>query len=195
MRRYLGYILIGAVVLAVAAVIAYGLTRPKPTDVLPPPATGTPALPNGPQAAVPSDLSVEGVNVTKRDAQGNPVWSLKAEQEVKVDAESKQAQATGVHWSLQEGSDTEWIVDAPQVVIDYETGRVVFTEGVKVQSADGSRRITVPRLTYEPGSKQLLGQGQARFSQGGTVMTGEGLVVDTKTHQVRLSDMKAHIQK
>ncbi len=195
MRRYLGYIIILITVVAVAAVIVYGLTRPKPPEV-PPETTATPTQPSNPQGAIPGDLSVKGFNVTKRDEQGNQVWSLQAGTEVKVNADSKQAEAKNVHWLLQQGSDTEWVVDAPQIVIDYETSRLVFTGGVKVKSADGSRRFSVPRLTYEPNSKKLIGEGGARFSQGGTVVTGERLVVDTKAHTVRLSgDMQAHIGK
>ena len=195
MRLRLGYIIIAVGVAVVVGFVAYGLTRPKAPEIA---ATGAPAAAQpGPGTGVlPGDLSVEGFNVTKRDEQGNPVWSLKAGTEVQVNAASKQAEAKNVHWSLQQGANTEWVVDAPQVVIDYETSRLVFTDGVKVRSADGTRRFSVPRLTYEPDSKQLIGEGGARFVQGGTVITGERLVVDTRAHTVRLSGgMQANIGK
>lgn len=195
MRLRLGYIIIAVGVALVVAVLVDGLTRP-PAPAVPvsrpaPPGTSAPAT-----GVLPGDMSVEGANVTQRDEQGNPVWSLQAETEMKVDAAKGRAEAENVRWSLQQGTDTEWVVEAPQIVIDYETGRLAFSTGVKVRSADGARQFSVPILRYEPDTKRLIGEGGARFSQGGTVIAGERIVVDTKAKTVRLSGgMRAHIGK
>ncbi len=195
MGRRFGLVIIVVGVAAVLSAVIYGLTRPAPAPITePPPVLG--AAPTSPQAPVTGDVKIEGARVTKNDAQGRPEWSLQAGTEVQVKAGSEQAEARNVHWSLQQGSDTEWVVDAPQIVIYYQTGRLVFSDGVKVRSADDARRFSVDRLTYEPDTKRLVGEGNARFSMGGTWIAGPRLVVDTKANTVRLSGgMRAHIGK
>lgn len=189
MRQRLGILIVVFGVLAVAAVATWGLLRRQTSSPPPParltqgaPAPGTPA-----EGALKGQVEVEGAQVTKRDEQGNLVWALEAETQVSLDPETKQATAQNVRWSLQQGAKAEWIVEAPALVIDYETGRLRFSEGVRVRSADGARRFRVGRLTYEPDSKRLIGEGGAQMESNQVTVTGARLVVDTRARQVRLS--------
>ena len=195
MRQRLGIIIIAVGVLVVVGIIAYGLVHPTSKPLPPATAPGT-GQPGQAQGLLLGDVTISGSTVSKADPQGHPEWTLQAENEVQVKAGSTQAEAKNVKWSLLQGTQTEWIVDAPQIVIEYKTGRLVFSDGVKVASADGSRRFSADRLTYEPDSKQLVGEGNPQFASGGALITGQHMVVDTKAHTVRLSGgMQAHIGK
>lgn len=177
-------------VLAVGAVATWGLLRRQPTS---PPGPASPvgetsgAATSTAAGALKGQVEVEGAKVTKRDEQGNLVWALEAETQVSISPETRQATAQNVRWSLQQGAKAEWIVEAPALVIDYETGRLRFTEGVRVCSADGARRFRVGQLTYEPETKRLIGEGGAQMESNQTVVTGGRLVVDTRAKQIRLS--------
>jgi lipopolysaccharide assembly outer membrane protein LptD (OstA) len=106
------------------------------------------------------------------------------------------AEAQNADWKLLQGNQTQWIVNAPAVTVDTQSGRVVFSEGVRVQSADGTRRFSADRLTYEPDTRELIGEGNPRFSQNGMVMTGKHLVVDTVHDTVHFTGgMQAQIGK
>jgi LPS export ABC transporter protein LptC len=193
MRLRPGYIIIAVGLAVVAGIIAYGLVHP--TSKPPPPVKPAAGPPGQPQGPLPGDLSIQGSRVTKTDPQGNPEWTLQAPSAVQVQAGSTQAEAKNVKWSLLQGNQTEWIVDAPEVVIEYKPGRLVFSNGVKVRSADGSRQFSSDRLTYEPDSKRLVGEGEAQFSMGSMWMTGKNLVVDTRQNKVYFTGTHAHIGK
>jgi LPS export ABC transporter protein LptC len=200
MRQRPGIIIIVVAVAVVAGIIIYALARPRP-EATPGGTPGTAAGGQGGAAgkapeALPGEVSISGSSVTKTDRQGNPEWKLQAENKVQVKAGSNQAEAKNVKWSLLQGAQTEWLVNAPEIAIDYQSGRLVFSEGVQVQSADGSRRFSADRLTYQPDSKQLVGEGHARFAGEGALITGQRLVVDTTAHTVRVSgDVRAHVGK
>ena len=194
MRLRLGYIIIALGVAGVAAIIAYGLGHPGAKLV--PPVVANALEPSRPPGTLPGNLSVKGSSVTKNDKQGHPEWTMQAGTELKAQAGSTTAEAQNVDWKLLQGSQTQWIVNAPQVTIDTQSERVVFSEGVKVESADGSRRFSADRLTYVPETRELVGDGNPRFSQGGMLITGKHLIVDTRANIVRFTGgMKAHIGK
>ena len=194
MRLRPGIILIVVVLAAIGVTIVYAITHTHPVTA---PGAGTPAA-NAVAPApgvLPKGLTVKGTDVSKADAQGHPEWTLQAPQEMQVKGSGGQAEAKDVKWKLLQGAKTEWTVDSPQIVVDYQSGKLVFTDGVKAESSDGSR-FSVDKLTYEAGSKQLVGEGDARFSSGGALITGQHMVVDTKAHTVRVSGgVHAHVGK
>ncbi|HEY3397778.1 MAG TPA: LPS export ABC transporter periplasmic protein LptC [Armatimonadota bacterium] len=190
MRKTVGIAIIALGVVLAAGVVIYGLTRP-PTR---PPANEVAPAATTPTDALKGELQVEGASVSKTDAQGHPLWSLQAGTKVTLNPEQKQATGKDVHWSLQAAGKTAWLVDAPSLVIDYTTGRLTFTDGVHVSSADGKQQVKVRNLTYEPDSKQLVGTGGAEFRSQQATVTGERVVVDTQAHKVKLSGgVRAHV--
>lgn len=190
MRQPLGILIMVFGVLAVGAVATWGLLRRQPASLPvssgPEAGLSTPASPTA-EGILKGQVEVEGAKIAKRDEHGNVVWALEAETQVSLNPETRQATAQNVRWSLQQGAKAEWIVEAPALVIDYETGRLHFSQGVRVRSADGARRFRVGQLTYEPESKRLIGEGGAQMESQQLTVTGARLVVDTRARQVRLS--------
>jgi LPS export ABC transporter protein LptC len=176
-------ILIAGVVLVVVALIvglAHRQAPPSPNAAAPA-ATGT-----RPQDLLKGNLSLQGTQMTKRDAAGNPVWSLQAGSEIKVDSATKTAQGENAHWFLQNGASSEWQVEAPEVLYRLDSGQVEFTGGVKCYSTDGKQRFHAQRLVYDPATKELRGQGPVELDSGKSRVTSDQIVIATDKHVARL---------
>lgn len=197
MRERLGIAVIVAGVLVVLVLTLVGLLRTPASN----PETGAtaatgPAQAEPPEALLKGNLSLEGSRLTQRDAQGNQEWALQAGTELRVDSEKKVAEATGVHWTLEQGPKGDWEVEAPAVVFRYETGQLEFRNGVKVYSTDGKQRLKVQRLVYEPKSKELRGQGAVEMLAGPARVTANRMVINTGSRTVRLAgNVRMHVSK
>ena len=190
MRKRWGLIIAVCGVLLAAGAVLLGLMRKSPP--VPPPAEPSAASSEG---LLKGDLKVQGATVTKQDEQGHVIWSLDAQTQVQVDAQGKVAQAQGARWTFREAGGREWVVEAPQVTLSYETGQLEFTDGVRLYTADQAQRFSVGRLRYEPDTRQLVGDGPVDYVQGGLHVTGARLVVDTQAKQIRIAGgMKARVR-
>jgi len=190
MKKRWGLIIAGCGVLLAAGAVLLGLLR-KPS---PAPPTAEPSAASS-EGLLKGPLKVQGATVTKQDEQGRTIWSLNAKTQVQVDAQGKVAQAQGAHWTFREAGGREWVVEAPQVTLQYETGQLEFTDGVDLHTADGALRFRVGRLRYEPDTRQLVGDGPVDYVQGGLHVTGARLVVDTQRKQIRIAGgMKARVR-
>lgn len=184
MRKYTGILIIGLGVLAAVAAILIGLSRQPPAPATPPEqrVEDQPAA----EELILGDLEIEGTTIAKHDERGNLVWSLEAETQIAFDPERKTAEAQNVNWRLQSQGVT-WVVEAPHLVISYETEGLEFTQGVKLYSTDGRWRFSVTRLVYQPDTKKLIGDGPVEFALGASEVTGGRLVVDNRARQTRLT--------
>lgn len=183
MKRHIGILIILLGLLGAGAAVVVGLSRPRPAPAAPPEQkVEQPAA----DELIRGDLEIQGATLSKHDAQGNLVWSLEAETQIAFNAERKTAEARNVNWRLQ-SQGISWVVEAPHLVIDYETGQLEFTRGVQLYSTDESQRFSVTQLVYQPDSRKLIGEGPVEFRRGAATVTGGRLVVDNRARQVRLT--------
>ncbi|NLO74485.1 MAG: LPS export ABC transporter periplasmic protein LptC [candidate division WS1 bacterium] len=193
MRERLGLIIIAVTLAAVVIVIAVGLSR-RPAEPEPPSAPPTAATPEASQLPLQGNLTLQGSKLTQKDEQGNVEWSLQADTELSFDAQRQVAEGQRVHWQFQRGPDTEWTVDAPQVVYKYDTGRLEFTQGVELYSTARRQRISVKRLVYVSDAKELRGEGPVRLTDDEIRVTANHLLVDLEARRVKLSGgVRCHV--
>jgi LPS export ABC transporter protein LptC len=191
MRARLGLAIIVLGVVVVCAALVVGLLHhpaPPPAGNAPGSASTAAGALTGAASQLKGDVTVQGSQLTKRDAQGNPVWALQAGSEIKFDPQRKVAEGKNAHWSLQSGTGPsgEWLVDAPEVLYSLDSGQVEFTGGVVIHSADGKQTFHAQRMVYVPAAQELRGEGPVEMVSGTSRVTADQMVIATDKHQVRL---------
>ena len=189
MRSRIGLIIAGIVVGVSIAVMVAGLrsARQEPHIAEPPDAQIEEA--NGPEqpATELQDLTVEGAQVTQKDAQGNIIWQLATAGEFDYDRASQTLRAEAVRCELMRQDEETLIVEAPKFVASYRERVLKFSQGVRAYAADRSQLFQMPEAVYQLDTRKLIAIGAVRFRYGQYEATARRLVVDSRAAQVRMS--------
>ena len=133
------------------------------------------------------DLTIEGAEVTRKDADGNVLWRLSAAGEFDFGRDTQTLRAADVRWELMRPGEEKLIVEAPEFLASYPERTLTFSQGVQAYTADRSQLFEMPELVYQIDTEKLVAAGRVRFRYGRHQATASRLVIDNRTEQVRMS--------
>ncbi len=178
-------VVLGVVVVFTVVLVWWATsTRPAPSNG----DAARQALRQVPKPAAPKKhaaLTVRGVDIEEKDAEGNLLWKLRADGNFSADKDKGTAWGEDVKWELLAKNGQHWQAEAPLTQIDYKTGQLEFSKGVKVHLTDKSVAFSAPRLLYQAGTRKLVADGPVTLTVKGMKLTVGRLVVDTRTKELR----------
>lgn len=138
----------------------------------------------GERALVPRGLEFSGPSVVQNDAEGNAVWSAKADGEFSVEERKRRVIGTDVLWKLAKG-DEAVSVEAGRMELGWDTGDVNFDEGVTVTTGP-DRRFKANQARYEASTDKMICEGGATWQSPRFKASAQTLVVDSRNKKIRL---------
>ncbi len=133
------------------------------------------------------DLTIEGGEVTKKDADGNIIWRLVTAGKFDHDRQTQTMQAENIQFELMRPGHQPLIVEAPKLLANYPQRTIRFSQGVRAYTADNSQSFEMPELIYQTDTGKLIAEGEVRFRYGGYEATARRLVIDSRAEEVRMS--------
>ncbi len=168
-----------AVMLIAAAGILWWAVRRAPA----PPQQQKPA-PAKPRPKPPREhrLTMRGVEVREKSADGRSEWVVKARGEVVGDKASGKIEAKAVVWSLQEQGRPAAEARAAKAILDYGARTVVLAGNVTARADE--LKFTAPKLSYDMDTGLLKVSGPATITKGPTTMRVAGATVNIRAKKV-----------
>ena len=181
---------VAAMVVAAAgliAVIVFAVTQMGKPQVAETPALPARAEPDqASEKAATYGIEVTGTEVVRRDREGNVIWRVSAEGTLEFDEEQRAARAEDVNWVLEESGLGKRALTAPLMEADYESKRLLFSEGVAIESEKEDASFSAERIAYEFDTEKLVGSGSVTVKRGKFTGTARELVIDSRARKVRL---------
>lgn len=187
MQRKVAWLAMAAAAAGLVAVILFAVVQMRR-----PPAPEGPAVPaEGPQEQAAEEakkpaIELSGAEVVRRDEQGEVIWRVAASGTMEFDEEQRAVRAEEVNWVLEKGGLGKLTLTAPVMDADYEGKRLLFSEGVAIESETKDASFSAERIEYQFDTEKLIGSGQVKVKRGGFTGTAPELVIDNRAKKVRL---------
>ena len=176
---------VAALGLVVVAVFVVVQTRtPAPTET--PAAVAAEEARRTAENAARAKVEVSGTEVVRRDREGKVIWRVASAGTLEFDEQQRAVRAEGVNWVLEKSGLGDLALSAPLMEADYDTKRLVFSEGVTIESAKEDASFSAERIEYQFDTEKLVGEGKVEVRRGGFTGTARELVIDSRARKVRL---------
>jgi lipopolysaccharide export system protein LptA len=137
-------------------------------------------------------VRMSGSTMSETDDQGNEVWHAAFQGEAEVDAKAGRATAKNVVVTVRFAEKQDMILEAPSFDANLTTMNMSFPRGTSGRAADGSARFTADTFEYRARAGKIVGRGHVSFDRLGFLMTGDSLVIDTKTKDIMVTGSPTH---
>jgi len=186
MRQYTAWVLLGAAVAGVLAVVVFVVTRSRGPEPAESPETAAARAAARAERAERAKIEVSGTEVVRRDANGQVIWRVAAEGVLEYDEQQRAVRAEDVKWVLEKSGLGDLTLTAPLMEADYDSQRLEFSRGVAIKSDKEDASFSAERIEYQFDTEKLVGEGNVKVRRGGFTGTAREMVIDSRARKVRL---------
>ncbi|MGQ9524560.1 MAG: LPS export ABC transporter periplasmic protein LptC [Armatimonadota bacterium] len=117
--------------------------------------------------------------VVYRDRGGNVLWSARARRSI-ARQDTSAVELEGVSATIYDSGRPAWTCRADWLRAEEPSSQVVFSGGVRIESADGQSKLAAPHVVWAIREGQIRGDGGVRVRVGKLVVNGSRFEVSTR---------------